>query len=254
LELRRSLIEHDRTISELEQARHEVAAQKARAEELLDNLLPAAIADELKKNGRVQPRYIRSATVLFADIQGFTLLAEQAEPAALVGLLDRYFAAFDDIVARRGLEKIKTIGDAYMAVGGVPESGLGHPLDACLTALEMQATAARIKSQSEIMRLPSLELRVGIHTGPVISGVVGNRRINISETVAGHAKALFELEPRGPVEAKHERSHEMFFLDRLKPEFSRDPAGHRPNENFVAEYDRLTGGLPAQLMQDPFSP
>ena len=278
LELRRSLIEHDRTIRELEQARHEAAAQKARSEELLSNLLPAAIADELKKNGRVQPRYIRSATVLFADIQGFTLLAEGAEPAALVGLLDRYFTAFDDIVARRGLEKIKTIGDAYMAVGGVPESGLGHPLDACLTALEMQATAARIKSQSEIMRLPSLELRVGVHTGPVISGVVGNRRlsfdiwgdavntaafmeahglpgrINISDTVAGHAKALFELEPRGPVEAKHERSHEMFFLNRLKPEFSRDPAGHRPNENFAAEYDRLTGGLPAQHMRELWSP
>jgi adenylate cyclase len=226
----------------------------------------------------VQPRYIRSATVLFADVQGFTLLAERAEPVALVGLLDQYFSAFDDIVARRGLEKIKTIGDAYMAVGGVPETGLGHPLDACLTALDMQATAARIKSQSDKMGLPSLDLRVGVHTGPVISGVVGNHRltfdiwgdavntaafmeaqclpgrINVSDTVAGHAKALFELEPRGAVEAKHERSHEVFFLNRLKPEFSRDPAGHLPNESFAAEYDRLTGGLPAQLMQDLWSP
>jgi adenylate cyclase len=234
LELRRRLIEHDRTIRELDQARNELAAQKARAEELLQNLLPRAIADELKKNGRVQPRYIRSATVLFADVQGFTLLAERAEPAALIGLLDQYFTAFDDIVTRRGLEKIKTIGDAYMAVGGVPETGLQHPVDACLTALEMQATAARIKSRSEKMGLPALELRVGIHTGPVISGVVGNRRftfdiwghavntaafmeahclpgrINVSDTVAGHAKALFELEARGSVEAKHERMHEMF--------------------------------------------
>jgi adenylate cyclase len=118
LELRRSLIEHNQTITQLDQARKEVDAQRARAEELLDNLLPAAIADELKKSGRVKPRYIRSATVLFADVQGFTLLAERAEPAVLVGLLDRYFAAFDDIVARRGLEKIKTIGDAFLAVGG----------------------------------------------------------------------------------------------------------------------------------------
>ncbi|HZZ25553.1 MAG TPA: adenylate/guanylate cyclase domain-containing protein [Roseiarcus sp.] len=277
LELRRSLIEHDRTIRELDQARHEVTAQKARAEELLDNLLPAAIADELKKNGRVQPRYIRSATVLFADVQGFSLLAERAEPVALVGLLDQYFTAFDDIVARRGLEKIKTIGDAYMAVGGVPETGLGHPLDACLTALDMQATAARIKSQSDKKGLPSLDLRVGVHTGPVISGVVGNHRltfdiwgdavntaafmeaqclpgrINVSDTVAGHGKALFELEPRGAVEAKHERSHEVFFLNRLKPEFSRDPAGHLPNESFAAEYERLTGGSSAQLMQELWS-
>jgi adenylate cyclase len=272
LELRRRLIEHGRTIKQLDQARKEVAAQKARAEELLDNLLPAAVADELKKNGRVRPRYVRSATVLFADVRGFTLLAERAEPAALIGLLDQYFTAFDDIVARRGLEKIKTIGDAYMAVGGMPETGLRHPLDACLAGLEMQAAAARIKSRSDKMRLPSLDLRVGIHTGPVISGVVGNRRftfdiwgdavntasfmeahclpgrINISDTVAGHANALFDLEPRGPVEAKHERSHEMFFLNRLKPEFSRDPAGHRPNESFAAEYGRLTGGSPTQFI------
>jgi adenylate cyclase len=275
LELRRRLIEHDRTIRQLDEARNEAAAQRARAEDLLHNLLPPSIADELKKNGRVQPRYIRSATVLFADVQGFTLLAERAEPAALVGLLDQYFTAFDDIVARRGLEKIKTIGDAYMAVGGVPERGLWHPVDACLTALEMQATAARMKSRSEKMRLPSLELRVGVHTGPVISGVVGKRRftfdiwghavntaafmeahclpgrINVSDTVAGHAKALFELEPRGAVEAKHERTHEMFFLNRLKPEFSRDSLGHRPNENFAAEYDRLAGRLPPQLPEEP---
>jgi adenylate cyclase len=275
LELRRRLIERDRTIRELDQARHEAARQEARAEELLDNLLPAVIAEELKKNGRVQPRYIRSATVLFADLQGFTLMAERAEPAALVGLLDQYFTAFDDIVARRGLEKIKTIGDAYMAVGGVPESGLRHPVDACLTALEMQATAARMKSRSEKMRLPPLELRVGIHTGPIISGVVGNRRftfdiwgyavntaalmeahclpgrINVSDTVAGHAKALFALEPRGAVEAKHERTHEMFFLNRLKPEFSRDALGHRPNESFAAEYDRLIRRFPKQLLREP---
>jgi class 3 adenylate cyclase len=276
LELRRRLIEHDRTIRQLDQARHEVATQKARAEELLHNLLPPAIADELKNSGRVRPRYLRSTTVLFADLQGFTLLAERAEPAALVGLLHQYFAAFDDIVARRGLEKIKTIGDAYMAVGGVPETDRSHPIDACLAALEMQAAAARIKSRSDRMRLPSLELRVGVHTGPVISGVVGNRRltfdiwgdavntasfmeahclpgrINVSDTVAGHAKALFELEPRGPVEAKHERTHEMFFLNRLKQEFSRDEVGHRPNETFAAEYNRLlTGRSPAQFLQRP---
>jgi adenylate cyclase len=272
LELRRRLIEHNQTIAQLQLAREEVAVQKARADELLDNLLPRAITDELKKYGRVRPRYIRSATVLLADFQGFTLLSERAEPAALIGLLDQYFSAFDDIVASHGLEKIKTIGDAYMAVGGVPETGLRHPIDACLAALEMQATAARMKSRSDRLGLPSMELRIGVHTGPVISGVVGHRRftfdiwgdavntasfmeahclpgrINVSDTVAGHAKALFDLEPRGPVEAKHERTHEMFFLDRLREEFSRDDAGCCPNEGFAAEYDRLTGRSPAQLM------
>jgi hypothetical protein len=84
LELRRKLIEHDRTIKELDPARIDIAAEKAWAEELLDNLLPAAIADELKRYGKVQPKYSRSATILFADFQGFTLLGERTEPAAVL--------------------------------------------------------------------------------------------------------------------------------------------------------------------------
>jgi len=269
LELRRKLIEYDQTIKELDQARAETAAEKARAEELLDNVLPAPIADELRKNGKVQPKYTRSATILFADFHGFTLLAERAEPVALVGLLDRYFTAFDDVGARHGLEKVKTMGDAYMAVAGVLAAGRRHPIDACLAALEMQIKVADINAQSEKMRLPALQLRVGLHTGPVISGIVGNRRftfdiwgdavntawfmeardvpgrINVSETVAGRVQALFELEPRGFIETKHERAHEMFFLNRLKPEFARGPDGRLPNENFVAQYNRLGGSRTA---------
>jgi adenylate cyclase len=263
LELRRKLIEYDQTIKELGQARMETAAQKERAEALLDSMLPSPIAEELMKNGKVQPKYTRSATILFADFQGFTLLAERTEPAALVGLLDQHFTAFDDIVARHGLEKLKTIGDAYMAVAGVPAINRRHPIDACFAALEMQAAVARMKARREKMRLPALELRVGIHTGPVISGVVGNRRftfdiwgdavntasfmeahgvpgrINISETVAGHARPFFELEPRGCIKAKHERVHEMFFLNRLKSEFFGDPKERLPNDYFTVECNHL---------------
>ena len=161
-----------------------------------------------------------------------------------------------------------------MAVGGVPETGLLHPIDAGLAALEMQATVSRMQSRGDALQLPPLELRIGIHTGPVISGVVGNRRfafdiwgdavniasfmeaqclpgrINVSDTAAGHVKTLFDLEPRGRVEAKHQRTHEMFFLNRLKPEFSSDQDGREPNESFGAEYDRLTQRPPTQLMQD----
>ena len=220
----------------------------------------------------MQPKYARSATILFADFQGFTILAERAEPAVLIGLLDQYFTAFDDVVARHGMEKLKTIGDAYMAVGGVPESNRGHPIDACLTALEMQASVARINLRAKKMRLPALQLRIGIHTGPVISGVVGNRRfcfdiwgdavntasfmeahclpgrINVSETVAAHVKALFELEPRGSIEAKHERAYEMYFLNRLRQEFSRGAIRRLPNKNLFAEYDRL-GGAPDRTLR-----
>ena len=267
LELRRKLIEFDRANKELEQARLEIAAEKKHTEELLINILPASIADELKKNGKVQPNYVASATILFADFKGFTLLAERMEPVSLVGLLDQYFTAIDEIVARHGLEKLKTIGDAYMAVAGVPIANRRHPIDTCLAALEIQATVARMKTQREKLRLPALELRIGIHTGPVISGVVGRRkftfdiwgdavntaalmeangasgRINVSETVAGHAKALFQLEPRGAVETKHGRQLEMFFLDRLRPELSRDAEGRVPNEKFAAECNRLFTGF-----------
>ena len=273
LELRRTLIHYGQTIKELDHARIETANEKARTEELLTNILPESIADELKKNGRVQPRYTRSATILFADFKGFTLLAERTEPLSLVGLLDEYFTAFDDIMARHRLEKLKTIGDAYMAVAGLPTADRRHPINACLAALDMQATVARMKAQNEKMWLPALEVRIGIHTGPVISGVVGKRkfafdvwgdavntaslmeangepgRINISEELAGHVTALFELEPRGAITAKHERAHEMFFLNRLKPEFSRDPEGGIPNENFAAECNRLFSG--SRL--DPFA-
>jgi adenylate cyclase len=215
----------------------------------------------------VQPKYEPSATILFADFKGFTLLAERMEPVALIGLLDQYFTAFDEIVTRHGLEKLKTIGDAYMAVAGVPAASRRHPIDACLAALELQTVTTRMKAQREKMRLPALELRVGIHTGPVISGVVGRRkftfdiwgdavnttalmeangasgRINVSETVAGNVKTLFELEHRGAVETKHDRRLEMFFLNRLKPEYSRDADGGMPNEKFVAECHRLVSGF-----------
>jgi class 3 adenylate cyclase len=245
LKLRRQVIQHGRTIRELHRARIEATCEKARAEELLGNVLPASVAEELKKRGRVQPKYTPTATILFADFQGFTLLAERMEPTPLLVLLDQYFTAFDEIIARHGLEKLKTIGDAYLAVGGVLDANSRHLIDACLAALEMNAIVAKIKSRREKIRQPALDLRVGIHAGPVISGVIGTQRfsfdiwgeavnkasfmekhclpgrINISETVARGVEAFFELEPRGPVEVKHERMHRMYFLNRLKPELRR---------------------------------
>jgi adenylate cyclase len=265
LELRRKLIEYGQTIRELDQARLEAASEKARAEELLRNVLPAPIADELERNGRVQPRYTRSATILFADIQGFTLLAERTEPARLVNLLDEYFSALDEIGERYGLEKVKTMGDAYMAVAGVLSPDRRHSIDVCLAALEMRTQLDHLRARCEAIGECALQLRIGIHTGPVISGVVGNRRmtfdiwgdavntawfmeafgiagrINVSETVAGHVHGLFDLEPRGRIEAKHERTHEMFFLNGLKQEYSRNGDSHLPNDNFLAEYYRLGG-------------
>jgi adenylate cyclase len=124
----------------------------------------------------VIPRHYDGVTILFSDFKGFTRLAEVMEPAALIQLLDEYFTKFDELAAAHGMEKLKTIGDAYMCVGGLPETNRTHPTDGCLMGLAMQAFVDQMKRQRGRFRLPSLELRVGVHTGPVMAGIVGKRK------------------------------------------------------------------------------
>jgi adenylate cyclase len=255
-----------RLLADVDQARLELAAEKARADALLTNMLPDRIAAELKREGKVAPRYITMATIMFADIKSFTLLTERMAPAQLIDLLDQYFSMFDEIIGRHSLEKVKTVGDAYMAVAGVLEPNRLHAIDACLAALEMQAAIQRMKSQRDKSRLPALEARIGLHSGPVISGVIGKRRItfdiwgdavntaalmeangapgrvNISDGVAGQVSELFELEPRGGIDAKHKGTLKMHYLNRLRSEYARDPEGRVPNERFAAERNRILTG------------
>ena len=227
LELRRRVLDLDQTLAELRESRAAIAEARAKSEELLLNILPAAIAEELKQHGKVIPRHHDAVTILFADFKGFTRLAEAMEPAALIQLLDEYFTRFDELAVAHGMEKLKTIGDSYMCVGGLPETNRTHPIDACLMGLAMQAFVDQMKRQRDKFRLPSLELRVGVHTGPVMSGIVGKRkftydiwgdavnvaslletngapgRVNISESTHHRVKELFETEARGSIEAKN---------------------------------------------------
>ncbi|MGK9165733.1 GAF domain-containing protein [Inquilinus limosus] len=256
LELRRRLIERERMVRELTEARAALVAEKEKSDRLLLDILPASIAAELRENQRVRPSYYESATVLFADFKGFTRLTERFEPAGLIEQLDRHFAAFDDIAGEHRLEKLKTIGDAYLCVGGLPETNRTHAVDACLAALRMQAVTARLNRQREALHLPPWELRIGINTGPLVAGVVGKRKftydvwgnsvnvaermeaacepglVNISASTEMHVRHLFETEPRGTVEVKHMGHMPMAFLRRIRPEFSTDPAGMLPNEAF----------------------
>jgi adenylate cyclase len=264
LELRRRLVESDNIMRELDVSRAAAAAAHRKTEELLANILPQSIAVELRDNGKVAPRYFPSATILFADFKGFTQLTERLEPAALIGLLDQYFSMFDEIMARHDLEKLKTIGDSYMAVAGVPYENRSHPAQAALAALEMQATVQKMKVQREKIRLPALDLRIGLHTGPVIAGVVGKRkftydiwgdavnvaarleaagepgRINVSSAVKDRLAAYFDLTPRGSIEAKNKGQIEMFFLDRVKAEFAKDADGRTANDKLRSEMGRAT--------------
>jgi class 3 adenylate cyclase len=258
LEHRRRMIELDETMRELDKAHVALTREKAQTEELLNRILPVRIADELKANGKVEPRFHPSATILFADIKGFTNFTERAEPALIIGMLDRYFAAFDEAVARHKVEKLKTMGDAYVAIAGVPEMDRLHVLHACLAALEMLEAAARIRAERERLRLPFFELRIGIHTGSLIAGVIGRqrftfdiwgdavnvaalmesngepRRINVSEQVYHHVKQYFEFAGRGTVEVKNKAALAMYFLERLKPDYAEDAAGRRPSGRLFA--------------------
>ncbi len=235
LELRRKLIE-------LSNARQALEIEKTRSEELLLNILPAKIADELKTRNEVEPRHYHSVTILFTDFKGFTRFAEAAEPRTLVNDLNQYFSAFDEIIERYKLEKLKTIGDAYMCAAGLPEENRTHPTDACHAALDIQEFMARSNRQREKMRMPPWELRIGLHTGPVMAGVVGRKkftydiwgdavnvaarmesngvagRIALSESTYHRVKDQFECEYHGQIEAKNKGLLDMYFLNGINPE------------------------------------
>lgn len=256
LELRRQLIERDALLEELAQAKTSAEQARDQSDDLLRNILPQKVAEELKASGHVEPRFHEAITILYSDFKEFTLLTETLDPARLLAQLDQNFGRFDDIAKMNRLETIKTIGDAYLCAGGLPETNRTHAIDACLAALQMQAFIRNANRQREKLRLPSWELRIGVNSGSVIAGVVGQRRftydiwgnsvnvaqrleeacepgrVNVSASTLHHVARLFQTEPRGQVEVKHIGAVDMYFLDRIRPEFSADPDGHMPNAEF----------------------
>ena len=147
-------------------------AEQQRSEDLLLRVLPRPIADRLKgSHERIADQFV-AASILFADVVDFTPLAERLPPADVVGLLDHLFSQFDALVERHGLEKVKTIGDCYMAVAGVPDPRTDHARKAALLALDMRDVVAT----SAVAGRPALELRIGINSGPVVGGVIGRKR------------------------------------------------------------------------------
>ncbi|HEX6666545.1 MAG TPA: adenylate/guanylate cyclase domain-containing protein [Solirubrobacterales bacterium] len=155
-----------------ERALAELEVERAKSERLLLNVLPASVAERLKESDDVIADGFGSATVLFADIVDFTPLAQNLSPADAVVLLDRIFAAWDELAERHGVEKIKTIGDAYMAAGGLPAPREDHAEAIADLALEMGAEAARCAGEKGV----PLQVRIGIDTGPVVAGVIGRAK------------------------------------------------------------------------------
>ena len=213
--------------------------QRQLSDSLLLNILPEEIAEELRQNDSVEPKYFEDVSILFTDFVGFTLSTEKLAAENLVHLLNDYFTAFDEITARYGIEKMKTIGDAYMCVSGLPRRNPSHPVDIVLAAFEILHTVEELGRREGS---PGWGVRIGIHTGPVIAGVVGikkfafdvwgesvnyssrmessgaSNRINLSERTHSRVKDFFACEYRGKVMTKDKRELDMYFANGILPE------------------------------------
>lgn len=211
--------------------------QNAQIESLLLNILPVEVARELQDQGSATPRDYPSVSVLFTDFKDFSKIAEGLSPNVLVSELNEYFQAFDNIVEKHNLEKIKTIGDAYMCAGGIPTENTTHPVNVINAGLEMQEFM-RVKSLERIEKgLVPWGLRIGVHTGPVVAGVVGRKKyaydiwgntvniasrmesngevgkVNVSAATYELVRDLFTCDYRGKVYAKNIGEIDMYFID-----------------------------------------
>jgi len=214
-----------------------IEKEKERSEKLLLNILPFETAEELKEKGTATPKQYDMVSVLFTDFKGFTAIAEKLTPEQLVEELNHCFLEFDLIVDKYNLEKIKTIGDSYMCAAGIPVSNLTNPVDAVRAGLAIQAFMDRLKAERLAKGQDCWELRIGIHTGKIIAGVVGKNKfaydiwgdavntasrmessgdpgkVNISGTTYELVKDIFNCTYRGKVQAKNKGEIDMYFVD-----------------------------------------
>jgi class 3 adenylate cyclase len=222
---------------EISVQRDDIERQKVEIESLILNILPGEVAQELRKTGIATPRYYENVSVLFTDFKEFTSIAEHLSAQDLVAELNECFVAFDDIIERFGLEKIKTIGDAYMCASGIPTPEDNHAHNAVLAALAIQKYIAQNNARRKERNSPLWELRVGIHSGPVVAGVVGRKkfaydiwgntvnvanrlessgevgRVNISSATYNLVKDTFNCQYRGKIQAKNMGEVEMYFVE-----------------------------------------
>ncbi|MFW5805086.1 MAG: adenylate/guanylate cyclase domain-containing protein [Bacteroidales bacterium] len=233
----------------------ELLKQKEQTERLVNRILPKSTIQEITEKGKATTKRYEMATVLFADIQGFTKIAEETRPEALIKMLDKIFNSFDQIIEKFDIEKIKTIGDAYMCAGGIPYQNSTNPIEVVLAGLEMQHVVKQFSSKDEAF----FQIRIGIHTGPVISGVVGTQKlaydiwgdtvniasrmethgeiyqVNISSTTYSHVKDFFECMYRGRTAFKNKGDMDMYFVKGILPKLSKDNKKLMPNHDFIVK-------------------
>ena len=208
-----------------------------RSEQLLLNILPYETAQELKMSGKAVARFYPDITVMFTDFKGFTHIAEKLSPEQLVQEIDEFFTAFDLIMEKNGIEKIKTIGDAYMAASGLPAKNDTHALDMVNAAVDIIEYMEVQKQIRIAANRPVFDIRIGIHTGPVVAGIVGHKKfaydiwgdavnlasrmessgeagqINISQCTYDRISSNYSCIFRGEIEAKNKGKIGMYFVN-----------------------------------------
>jgi class 3 adenylate cyclase len=218
----------------------ELNEEKDKSELLLLNILPAETADELKRTGTARAKEIKQVTVLFTDFKNFTAVSERLNAQELVSEINYCYSAFDNIISKYGVEKIKTIGDSYMCAGGLPVENSSNPLDALGAALEIRDFMIAEREKREAIGESFFEIRIGLHTGPVVAGIVGLKKfaydiwgdtvniasrmessgspgkVNISGDTHALVKDLFNCSFRGKLEAKNKGMIDMYFVESLK--------------------------------------
>lgn len=224
-----------------------------RINQLLTNIFPRNVLEDLNVQGKFSPERIEEGTVLFTDFVAFTKIAKHMLPLELLKRLETYFNKFDEIIDRYQLEKIKTIGDAYMALSGVTEKNSKPAVRACLAALEMRDYMMNEKLFAQATGKDYWEIRIGIHSGPLVAGIIGAKKISfdvwgdtvniaaraehhsvpngitITDRVAGHVIPYFNLEHRGEIDIKHGGAVDMYFLNNLKGSYSLFEEGKLPS-------------------------
>ncbi|NJO01322.1 MAG: hypothetical protein HC880_06185 [Bacteroidia bacterium] len=269
---------------EINQQNEEIAAQRDRmlvlnqslekerekTDRLLLNILPQAVAEELKTHGQAKVKTYHRASILFTDFEGFTRLSETMNPDQLIEELNECFVAFDEIIRRHNLEKIKTIGDAYMCIGGIPEPNVTNPVDTVLAGLEIQHFMRKRREAKQQQGEAYWQCRLGINTGEIRAGVIGTSKfaydawgsavniaarmesggeidqVNISQATYEWVKDFFECEYRGEIEVKNQLILQMYFVRRLHPELSSDNLGLQPNHLYEQRKDlKFAPSIPA---------
>jgi class 3 adenylate cyclase/FixJ family two-component response regulator len=253
----------------LNDTNRELELTKQEHEDILLNIFPKKIAESLLAYGSVVPERYEDATFMFTDFDEFSKIVPNLSPEKLIESLSFYFDKFDEFMEQHNIIKIKTIGDSYMAAGGIPERNYAHPFDVALAALKIRFFVKNLKRQLPDS-IPYFPVRIGIHTGPSVVGVIGKRRfaydvwgesvnlasrmeqnsernsINISRDTYERIKDFFDCEARGEIEAKNIGKVPMYFLKRIKPEFSEDDEGIIPNRLFIRDYNFIAKGNTSQ--------